>query len=61
MSEATGNSTPRLRRALGLPALVPYGIVLIQPTAPMPLFGAAAEKAHGHVVTYVMNPIICVI
>jgi putrescine importer len=51
---APGASTPRLRRALGLPALVLYGIVLIQPTAPMPLFGAVAEKAHGHVVTTIL-------
>jgi putrescine importer len=51
---AHGTSVPRLRRALGLRALVLYGIVLIQPTAPMPLFGAAAEKAHGHVVTTIL-------
>src|SRR5215470_2308746 len=43
-----------LRRVLGLPALVLYGIILIQPTAPMPLFGAAATKAHGHVVTTIL-------
>src|SRR5882672_496211 len=47
-------SGPGLRRALGLPALVLYGIILIQPTAPMPLFGAAAEKAQGHVVTTIL-------
>ncbi len=46
--------TPSLKRVLGLPALLLYGIVLIQPTAPMPLFGAAAEKAHGHVVTTIL-------
>lgn len=45
---------PRLRRVLGLPALVLYGIVLIQPTAPMPLFGVASERAHGHVVTLIL-------
>src|SRR5512139_1379354 len=44
----------RLRRALGLPALILYGIILIQPTAPMPLFGAAAVKAQGHVVTAIL-------
>jgi len=43
-----------LKRALGLPALVLYGIILVQPTAPMPLFGAAAEKAQGHVVTTIL-------
>lgn len=43
-----------LKRVLSLPGLILYGIVLIQPTAPMPLFGAAAEKAHGHVVTTIL-------
>ncbi len=47
-------SGPGLKRALGLSALVLYGIILIQPTAPMPLFGAAAIKAHGHVVTTIL-------
>ena len=47
-------SGPGLKRALALPALVLYGIILIQPTAPMPLFGAAAEKAQGHVVTAIL-------
>jgi len=42
---------PTLKRVLYLPALVLYGIVLIQPTAPMPLFGAAAVQGQGHVVT----------
>jgi hypothetical protein len=36
------SSQPTLKRVLHLPALVLYGIILIQPTAPMPLFGAAA-------------------
>ena len=45
---------PGLKRVLGLPALVLYGIILIQPTAPMPLFGAAAVKAQGHVVTTIL-------
>src|ERR1022692_124630 len=45
---------PNLKRALSLPGLILFGIVLIQPTAPMPLFGAAAEKGHGHVVTTIL-------
>src|SRR5215475_6648913 len=48
------SASPSLKRVLGLPALVLYGIILIQPTAPMPLFGAAAEKVHGHVVTTIL-------
>jgi len=43
-----------LKRALGLPALILYGIILIQPTAPMPLFGVAYETANGHVVTLIL-------
>jgi amino acid transporter len=45
---------PGLKRVLRLPALVLYGIILIQPTAPMPLFGAAASLGKGHVVTAVL-------
>ena len=36
---------PGLKRILGLPALILDGIILIEPTAPMPLFGVPAEKA----------------
>jgi len=43
-----------LKRVLGLSSLVLYGIILIQPTAPMPLFGAAATLAKGHVVTTII-------
>ena len=50
----TTTGAPGLRRVLGLPALILYGIVLIQPTAPMPLFGAVAEIARGHVVTTIL-------
>ena len=54
MTANSPGSGPGLKRTLGLPALVLYGIILIQPTAPMPLFGAAAEKAQGHVVTVIL-------
>jgi putrescine importer len=48
------SSGPGLKRVLGLSSLVLYGIILIQPTAPMPLFGAAATLAKGHVVTTII-------
>ena len=54
MNSHITDKNPGLRRVLTLPALVLYGIILIQPTAPMPLFGAAAEKAQGHVVTVIL-------
>ncbi len=47
-------SGPRLRRALSLWDLIIYGIVLIQPTAPMPLFGVVSQEARGHVVTTIL-------
>lgn len=47
-------AAPKLRRALALWDLVLYGIVVIQPTAPMPVFGVVSERARGHVVTAVL-------
>lgn len=54
-------SGPGLKRILTLPALVIYGIILIQPTAPMPLFGAAATLARGHVVTTILIGMIAML
>lgn len=54
MSKPAATSPAGLRRVLGLWDLVFYGIILIQPTAPMPLFGVVSDKAHGHVVTAVL-------
>lgn len=45
------NQSLHLRRSLGLWNLLIYGIVLIQPTAPMPVFGIVNNQARGHVVT----------
>ncbi len=41
----------QLRRTLSLWDVVFYGIILIQPTAPMPLFGVVYQEARGHVAT----------
>lgn len=43
-----------LRRVLRLRDLILYGIVVIQPTAPMPLYGVLAEKGHGQIVTAIL-------
>jgi putrescine importer len=53
-TQFSSSSGPGLKRVLGLSSLVLYGIILIQPTAPMPLFGAAASLAKGHVVTTIL-------
>jgi amino acid transporter len=51
---AAAPAKPGLVRVLGLWSLVVYGIVLIQPTAPMSPFGVVSEKAQGHVVTTIL-------
>lgn len=52
---------PRLRRSLGLWDLVLYGIILIQPTAPMPLFGVVSEEARGHVVSTLLIAMVAML
>lgn len=45
---------PRLRRTLTLWDLILYGVVIIQPTAPMSVFGVLSERGRGHVVTMIL-------
>lgn len=59
--KTSSSSGPGLKRVLGLSSLVLYGIILIQPTAPMPLFGAAATLAKGHVVTTIIIGMIAML
>ena len=51
---ATADAKPRLRRVLSLWDLLIYGIIVIQPTAPLPSFGIVATIAHGHVATTIL-------
>jgi putrescine importer len=46
-------SVPHLRRVLTLWDLIFYGIVLIQPIAPVPLYGVAQKLSDGHFVTII--------
>ena len=50
-SSATPASAPRLKRVLSLWDLIFYGIVLIQPIAPVPLYGVAQKLSDGHFLT----------
>ena len=50
-ANATNSAPPRLRRTLTLWDLIFYGIVLIQPIAPVPLYGVAQKLSDGHFVT----------
>ena len=53
--------TPKLRRALGLWDLILYGLVVIQPTAPMPAYGVMTMRAHGHAVTVVLIAMVAML
>lgn len=50
---ASTSAVPRLRRTLTLWDLIFYGIVLIQPIAPVPLYGVAQKLSDGHFVTII--------
>src|SRR5437763_12355861 len=58
MSESPRTSpslpVPHLRRVLTLWDLVFYGIVLIQPIAPVPLYGVAQKLSDGHFATIIL-------
>lgn len=51
----------RLKRTLGLWELVFMGIIMIQPTAPMPLYGVVSQEARGHVVTAVLIAMVAML
>lgn len=48
------SSAPRLKRVLTLWDLIFYGIVLIQPIAPVPLYGVAQKLSNGHFATIIL-------
>jgi putrescine importer len=52
---------PGLRRALGLWDLILYGMIVIQPTAPMPVYGVMSQRAHGHAVTTVLIAMVAML
>ena len=45
---------PGLRRVLRLSDLIIFGLVLIQPTAPVPLYGVAERLSEGHFATTIL-------
>jgi putrescine importer len=60
--QAAQNVTaPALRRALGLWDLILYGMIVIQPTAPMPVYGVMSQRAHGHAVTTVLIAMVAML
>ena len=56
-----GAAQPRLNRTLGLWNLIVIGMVIIQPTAPMGIYGVISNKAHGHVVTTILIAMVAML
>lgn len=52
---------PRLRRTLTLRDLILYGIIVIQPVAPMSAFGVLSERGRGHVVTAILIAMVAML
>src|ERR1019366_195885 len=53
-SQVAVKPEPGLRRVLTLWDLIFCGIVLIQPIAPVPLFGVVQERSHGYIVDTIL-------
>ena len=52
---------PHLRRVLTLWNLIFIGMVIIQPTAPMGIYGVISNTAHGHVVTTILIAMVAML
>src|SRR5216684_5804143 len=52
---------PRLRRTLTLWDLILYGVIVIQPTAPMSVFGVLSNRGRGHVVTTILIAMVAML
>jgi amino acid transporter len=61
LSASSANGAVRLNRTLGLWNVVIIGLVIIQPTAPMGIYGVISNKAHGHVVTTILIAMVAML
>src|SRR6202049_4306489 len=50
-----------LRLPLTLWDLILYGVIVIQPVAPMSVFGVLSQRGHGHVVTTVLIAMVAML
>jgi putrescine importer len=55
------SGAPQLRRALTLWNLVIIGMVIVQPIAPMGIYGVISNKAGGHVVTTILIAMVAML
>ena len=59
--DSGANTGPRLRRSLTLWDLILYGAIVLQPVAPMSVFGALSDRGRGHVVTAVLIAMVAML
>ena len=62
MSEPVQAQSPvKLRRVLGLWDLIIIGIVIIQPIAPMGIYGVISNEARGHIITTILIAMVAML
>jgi len=61
ISPGISSSSPRLKRSLTLWDLILYGVIVIQPVAPMSIFGVLSDRGHGHVVTTILIAMVAML
>src|SRR6516165_5796111 len=54
-------TTVSLRRTLTLWDLILYGVIVIQPTAPMSVYGVLSSRGRGHVVTTILIAMVAML
>src|SRR5690242_1189096 len=60
-SESGSPAAPGLRRSLTLWDLILYGVIVIQPVAPMSVFGVLSDRGKGHVVTAILIAMVAML
>ena len=60
-TSVASSSAPRLRRTLTLWDLILYGVIVIQPVAPMSVFGVLSDRGRGHVVTAILIAMVAML
>jgi len=61
METSAPASSATLKRTLSLWDLILYGVIVIQPTAPMSIFGVLSERGRGHVVTAILIAMVAML
>src|SRR5216110_953490 len=61
METISASSVARLKRSLTLWDLILYGVIVIQPVAPMSIYGVLSDRGKGHVVTAILIAMVAML